>query len=71
MKTQSSIPSPVLVIGSGIGGLSTAIILAKLGVEVTVLDTYTPLTIRDGANSPGGSAYGVLRSSSQMLGTPC
>ena len=34
-----------------------------------ILDAYTPLTMRDWVNSPGGSAYGVLRSSSQMLGT--
>ena len=34
-----------------------------------ILDTYTPLTMRDWVNSPGGSAYGVLRSSSQMLAT--
>lgn len=34
-----------------------------------VLDAYTPLTMRDWVNSPGGSAYGVLRSSSQMLAT--
>ena len=33
------------------------------------LDAYTPLTMRDWVNSPGGSAYGVLRSSSQMLAT--
>ena len=32
-----------------------------------LLDTYTPLTIRDWVNSPGGSAYGVLRSSKQLL----
>jgi hypothetical protein len=32
-----------------------------------ILDAYTPLTIRDWVNSPEGSAYGVLRSSSQML----
>ncbi|RUM40923.1 MAG: hypothetical protein DSY70_02380 [Desulfobulbus sp.] len=30
-------PDKVLIIGSGIGGLSTAIILARQGVEVTVL----------------------------------
>lgn len=36
---------------------------------VNLLDTYTPLTIRDWVNSPGGSAYGVLRSSSQLLAT--
>ncbi len=34
-----------------------------------ILDTYTPLTIRDWVNSPQGSAYGVLRSSSQTLAT--
>jgi phytoene dehydrogenase-like protein len=33
------------------------------------LDAYTPLTMRDWVNSPDGSAYGVLRSSSQMLAT--
>lgn len=34
-----------------------------------ILDAYTPLTMRDWVNSPGGSAYGVLRSSSQTLAT--
>jgi phytoene dehydrogenase-like protein len=34
-----------------------------------ILDVYTPLTMRDWVNSPGGSAYGVLRSSSQQLAT--
>ena len=34
-----------------------------------MLDAYTPLTIRDWVNSPDGSAYGVLRSSSQTLAT--
>lgn len=33
------------------------------------LDTYTPLTLRDWVNSPEGSAYGVLRSSRQLLAT--
>lgn len=32
-----------------------------------LIDTYTPLTARDWVNSPGGSAYGVLRSSKQLL----
>lgn len=32
-----------------------------------IIDTYTPLTLRDWVNSPEGTAYGVLRSSSQML----
>lgn len=32
-----------------------------------ILDAYTPLTLRDWVNSPEGSAYGVLRSSSQLL----
>lgn len=35
------------------------------GVEL--LDAFTPLTIRDWNNSPGGTAYGVLRSTSQRL----
>ena len=35
------------------------------GLEV--IDTYTPLTIRDWVNSPDGSAYGVMRSHMQML----
>lgn len=40
-------------------------ILGKLrGTEV--LDISTPLTIRDWVGSPGGSAYGVLRSTDQM-----
>ncbi len=34
-----------------------------------ILDAYTPLSMRDWVNSPGGSAYGVMRSSSQMLAT--
>ncbi|HJO61236.1 MAG TPA: hypothetical protein QF571_00220, partial [Desulfobacterales bacterium] len=28
---------------------------------------YTPLTTRDWVNSPGGSAYGILRSYEQLL----
>jgi phytoene dehydrogenase-like protein len=36
---------------------------------VKILDAYTPLTIRDWVNSPGGSAYGVLRSAGQTLST--
>lgn len=35
--------------------------------DIKLLDIYTPLTIRDWVNSPGGSAYGVLRSSKQSL----
>jgi phytoene dehydrogenase-like protein len=34
---------------------------------VKLLDAYTPLTTRDWVNSPEGSAYGVLRSSDQLL----
>ncbi|MCI5159712.1 MAG: NAD(P)/FAD-dependent oxidoreductase [Candidatus Electrothrix sp. AUS1_2] len=34
-----------------------------------ILDAYTPLTMRDWVNSPGGSAYGVQRSAGQMLAT--
>jgi len=32
-----------------------------------VLDSYTPLTIRDRVNSPEGSAYGILRSAGQLM----
>jgi len=32
-----------------------------------LIDVATPLTIRDWVNSPGGSAYGVMRSTDQML----
>ena len=35
--------------------------------DCRLLDVYTPLTIRDWVNSPGGSAYGVLRSCDQLL----
>ncbi len=41
-------------------------IFGKLKV-VKILDIYTPLTIRDRVNSPGGSAYGILRSTRQMM----
>jgi len=34
-----------------------------------ILDSYTPLTIRDWVGSPNGSAYGVQRSASQILAT--
>jgi all-trans-retinol 13,14-reductase len=34
-----------------------------------ILDSYTPLTIRDWVASPDGSAYGVLRSTDQLLKT--
>lgn len=37
--------------------------------DADILDVFTPLTIRDWVNSPDGSAYGVLRSSSQTLAT--
>jgi phytoene dehydrogenase-like protein len=32
-----------------------------------IIDAYTPLTIRDWVNSPRGSAYGVMKSHTQML----
>ncbi len=41
-------------------------VFGPLGIT-KLLDTYTPLTIRDWVKSPGGSAYGVLRSSRQLL----
>lgn len=37
--------------------------------DARVLDVYTPVTIRDWVGSPGGSAYGVLRSSRQRFQT--
>jgi all-trans-retinol 13,14-reductase len=35
--------------------------------DAKLVDAYTPLTTRDWVNSPEGSAYGVLRSSNQLL----
>lgn len=35
--------------------------------DLRLLDVSTPLTIRDWVNSPAGSAYGVMRSTGQML----
>jgi len=34
-----------------------------------LLDIYTPLTIRDWVNSPDGSAYGIIRSTRQVMKT--
>ena len=36
-----------------------------------MIDTYTPLTIRDWVGSPEGSAYGIMRSSGQLMKTTC
>jgi phytoene dehydrogenase-like protein len=35
--------------------------------QIEVIDIYTPLSIRDWVNSPGGSAYGVMRCEDQLL----
>lgn len=35
--------------------------------QMNVLDIYSPLTIRDGVNSPGGSAYGIMRTTGQLM----
>ncbi|HEY5498320.1 MAG TPA: NAD(P)/FAD-dependent oxidoreductase [Syntrophales bacterium] len=35
--------------------------------EMNVLDVYSPLTIRDGVSSPGGSAYGIMRTTKQLM----
>jgi len=35
--------------------------------DLQLVDTYTPLTIRDWVASPNGSAYGIQRSTDQML----
>jgi len=37
--------------------------------DMTVIDAYTPLTIRDYVGSPDGSAYGIVRSSNQLMQT--
>ncbi len=37
--------------------------------SLKLIDIYTPLTIRDWVNSPDGSAYGVMKSSDQLLST--
>lgn len=37
--------------------------------DASHLDSFSPLSVRDWVSSPGGSAYGVLRSSSQQLAT--
>jgi phytoene dehydrogenase-like protein len=48
---MTSLPR-VLVIGAGIGGLTTAALLAEAGCEVTVLEAGT---------YPGGSADTIYR----------
>jgi phytoene dehydrogenase-like protein len=35
--------------------------------DLNIIDTFTPLTIRDWVNSPNGSAYGVMRSTEQIF----
>ncbi len=35
--------------------------------DARLLDVFTPLTIRDWVNSPNGSAYGIMRSTEQLL----
>ncbi len=34
-----------------------------------IIDTYTPLTIRDWTGSPEGSAYGIRKSTGQLIGS--
>jgi phytoene dehydrogenase-like protein len=41
-------------------------LLGPLG-HVEILDSYTPLTVRDWVGSPDGSPYGILRSAAQMM----
>lgn len=51
--TDSSKPeTDVIVIGSGIGGLSCAALLARYGFDVTVIESYS---------LPGGAAHGFER----------
>ncbi|MDD5168635.1 MAG: NAD(P)-binding protein [Syntrophales bacterium] len=35
--------------------------------EIKMVDVYTPLTLRDWVNSPGGSPYGILRTTGQLM----
>ncbi|MFA5180071.1 MAG: NAD(P)/FAD-dependent oxidoreductase [Syntrophales bacterium] len=35
--------------------------------EIKILDVYSPLTIRDGVGSPSGSAYGIMRTTKQLM----
>ncbi len=39
--------------------------------KMRVIDIYTPLTIRDWVGSPEGSAYGIMRTSGQLMKTTC
>ncbi|MFH1139309.1 MAG: NAD(P)/FAD-dependent oxidoreductase [Pseudomonadota bacterium] len=41
-------------------------VLGPLG-QATVIDSYTPLTLRDWVNAPQGGAYGLKRSLEQLL----
>jgi all-trans-retinol 13,14-reductase len=52
MQTTCASNEKVLIIGSGIGGLSAAIILAKLGFDVTVIEKN---------KQPGGMMRGFVR----------
>lgn len=35
--------------------------------DINVLDVYSPLTLRDSVNSPDGSAYGIMRTTGQLM----
>jgi all-trans-retinol 13,14-reductase len=35
--------------------------------QMSILDIYSPLTIRDQVHSPGGSAYGIMRTTKQLM----
>jgi all-trans-retinol 13,14-reductase len=52
MPTQKQVKEKVLVIGSGIGGLSLGIILARLGFDVTIIEKN---------RQPGGMMRSYLR----------
>ena len=52
MIDSSKPETDVIVIGSGIGGLSCAALLARYGFDVTVIESYS---------LPGGAAHGFER----------
>ena len=57
MKYLYTVKKNVIDIGSGVGGLSTAILLAKKGYEVTVLEKNASFGGRGGVFSAKGFQF--------------